>query len=132
MRRSSRVRSALIVLLGSSALCVLPIGCSFTARLTDQERYKIDPLLQRVLAGETVPELEEHSSLRPDGEREYPAIVHSSKPEDVLAIGIHVQGRVGDILTVRVSVAEIEALARLQSVIAIRAGSRNLPNPNHN
>ena len=132
MPRTSRWMSVLIVLLGISALCVLQIGCNSTARLTDQERSKLDPLLQRVLAGETVPELEELSSLRPDGEREYPAIVHSTKPEDLPAIGISVQGRVGEVLTVRATVGEIEALARLESVIAIRAGSRNLPNPTLN
>ena len=111
------------------ASCVLLLSCSSTTHLTDQEMAKIDPRVQRVLAGEQVPGLEEVSSLRPDGSREYPIVVRMTNPKELDALGITPQSRFGDMITVRVTAEEIKKLAQLGSVTAIRAGAPNEPHP---
>ena len=109
------------------ASCVLLLGCSSTTHLTDQEMAKIDPHVQRVLAGERVPGLEELSSLRADGSREYPVVVRTTNPKELDALGITPHSRFGDMITVRVTAEEIKKLAQLGSVTAIRAGAPNEP-----
>lgn len=108
--------------------CALLAGCSSLGRLTEAELAKIDPPIQRMLSGERVAELEETSRLRPDGSREYPVIVRTVNPQEIEEMGITIESRFGEILTVRATGDEIKKLARRPSVTGIRLGSRNEPN----
>lgn len=116
-------RSALVL----AFLSVSFYACSSTPPLTDHEMAKLHPQVQRLLAGEVVPELDKASSLRPDGARVYELIVRTTKPEEVRSIGIAPQSQFGELLTVRVTSEEIVKLARLPSLIAIEPGSQNYP-----
>ena len=108
--------------------CSFLFGCSATERLTEQEKAKIHPQLQRILEGEQLAGLDDFSSLRRDGSREYPLVVHMTKPEELASIGITPQSRFGEILTVRATKEEIVRIARLSSVSSIDPGTRNDPN----
>jgi len=92
-----------------------------------REMAKLHPQIQRLLAGESVPDVEDFSSPRPDGSREYPLIVRMGDPSELDAIGLRAQSRVGEAVTVRATLKEIESLARLSSVVSIEPGSRNEP-----
>jgi hypothetical protein len=102
-------------------------ACSTAPRLTEGEMAKLHPQIQRLLAGESVPDVEDFSSPRPDGSREYPLIVRMGDPSELDAIGLRAQSRVGEAVTVRATLKEIESLARLSSVVSIEPGSRNEP-----
>ena len=121
-----------LVALCSSALLLTAFshlfhGCSSTPPLTDQEMAKLHPQVQRLLAGEPVPELDETSSLRSDGSRAYELIVRTTKPDELHSIGVTPQSQFGDVLTVRATAEEIVKLAQLPSLIAIEPGSKNFP-----
>jgi len=102
-------------------------GCSSTPPLTDEEMAKLHPQVQRLLAGDSVPELEEASSLLADGSRAYELIVRTTAADELRSIGISPQSQFGEFLTVRVTTEEIVKLARLPSLIAIDPGSKNYP-----
>jgi len=102
-------------------------ACSSTPPLTDEEMAKLHPQVQRLLAGESVPELDEASSLLADGSRAYELIVRMTKRDELRSIGITPQSQFGEFLTVRVTAEEIVKLARLPSLIAIEPGSKNYP-----
>jgi hypothetical protein len=125
LRRPSSVfyTNALIAL----ASILVWIGCSQKPRLTDEERARIHPQIQRLLAGEQVPELEEFSAIRAEGSREFPLIVRMGNPDELASIGINPQSRFGELVTVRVTKEEIVKIARLPSVIMIEPSSRNYP-----
>jgi len=116
-------RSALVV----AALSISLHACSSAPPLTDQQMAKLHPQIQRLLAGEPVPELDESASLRADGSRAYELIVRTTKPDELRSIGITPQSQFNEVLTVRVTSEEIVKLARLPSLIAIEPGSKNFP-----
>jgi len=123
-----RLRTSIVASLALLASSLLLSGCSTQTRLTDQEMAKIQPQLQRLLAGERVADLEELSSLRTDGSREYPLIVRMTNAQELDSIGVTPGSRFGEIVTVRVTTDEIRRIARLPSVTSIEAGARSEPN----
>lgn len=106
-------------------LFLMLVGCSSTTELTEVERQKLDPPLQRLLMGERVVESEYDIRTRPDGTREYAVIVRSKNVEELKAAGIRLSSAFGDVVTVRVTFDELRTLVSLPSVRSVEAGSKN-------
>ena len=95
--------------------------------LTREEKEKLDPALQRLLASEEREKTGLDVSARSDGEREYGVIIRSNAPEEIRSTGVRIQSVFGEIVTARLTVREVASVARLRSVVSIAAGSRNYP-----
>jgi hypothetical protein len=107
--------------------CVLLVSCSGAYRLTDVERSKFDPAVQRLLLHERVVESEYDTSVRPDGSKEYGLVVRSNNAEEIKKAGIRVASVFGDVVTVRVTLDELRKLVGLSSVRSVQSGSKNYP-----
>lgn len=110
-----------------SALCMLLVACTATNRLSDAERAKLDPALQRLLAQERVVQSEYDATVRPDGSKEYGLVVRSNNADEIKKAGISVSSVFGDVITVRVTVEELRKLVGLSSVRSVQNGSKNYP-----
>lgn len=108
------------------ALALFGIACAGTRTLSDAERAKLDPSLQRLLTGERVMESEYDSTVRSDGTREYGLSVRCSNADELKKAGINVSSVFGDVVTVRVSLDELKTLVGLASVGFIENGSKNI------
>jgi len=110
-----------------SAVCMLLVSCSATSRLSDVERAKLDPALQRLLAQDRIDEKEYDTSVRADGSKEYGLSVRSNNADEMRKAGIRVSSVFGDVVTVRVTLDELRKLVRLGSVRSIQNSSSNYP-----
>jgi hypothetical protein len=104
---------------------VLLLSCRSAAPLTDTERAKLDPPLLALLHGEAIVESQYDISTRPDGTKEYGVILRCSNVDDVQAMGIQVGSVFGDVVTARLTVAELRTILALPSVRAVQNGSTN-------
>jgi len=118
-----RVRPWTII---ASFLLIL-VGCSSTTELTEVERQKLDPPLLMLLRGETVAESDFDASLRKDGTREYAVIIRSKNADEVKSAGIQVGSVFSDVITARVTIAELRKILSLSSVRAVQTSSKNYP-----
>jgi hypothetical protein len=107
-------------------LGLLLFSCS-GARLSDVERSKLDPALQRLLSGERVVESEYDTAIRPDGSKEYALVVRSSNVDELKKAGIQVSSVFGDVVTVRVTLEELRKVVALSTVRSVQNGSKNFP-----
>ncbi len=107
------------------AFCTLIISCSGANRLSDSERSKLDPAVQRLVTQERVIESDYDTTVRPDGSREYGLVVRSGNADELRKAGIRVSSVFGDIVTVRVTLEEIKILVGLSSVRSVQNGSKN-------
>jgi len=101
--------------------------CASQSDLTPDQRAKIDPVLQVLLEREDVSPSQYDISIRPDGTREYGIIVYGSAADTLRALGIPLQSVLGEMMTARVSVAQLRLLAAQPTVRAIQNSSRNVP-----
>lgn len=108
-------------------LFLMLVGCSSTTELTEVERQKLDPPLQRLLMGEGVAESEYDMSMRPDGSKEYALVVRSNNAADLKKAGIRVSSVFGDVVTVRVTLKELRKIVGLSAVRSVQNGSKNFP-----
>jgi len=106
-------------------LAALLTSCSAEPVLSAVDHAKLDPMLQELVSGRDIAERRYDISLRPDGTKEYAVIVRTSAPEDVRALGISIGSVFGEIVTVRVSAAELKRLAALKSVRSIQNSGQN-------
>jgi hypothetical protein len=106
-------------------LAFLVLSCGAPQTLTEEERAKLDPGLQALLAEGTGPESHYDITTRPDGKVEYGVIVRTADAEQLRAAGIRVQSVLGDVVTVRVTVEELRNLARLTAVRAVQNSGKN-------
>lgn len=100
-------------------------GCSGSGRLSDADRAKLDPPLQRLLSGKQIAETDYDISIRQDGTKEYAVIIRSRNPDEVKSAGIRISSAYGEVLTARVSRDELAGLLRLPSVRFVESSSRN-------
>jgi hypothetical protein len=101
------------------------LSCGGPLVLTAAERDKLDPGLQTLLAEGIGSETRYDVTIRPDGTREYGAIVRTTDVEQLRAAGIRVQSVLGDVVTVRVTVDELRNVARLSAVRAVQNSGKN-------
>jgi hypothetical protein len=118
-----RVRPLTII----ASLLLILVGCSSTTVLTEVERQKLDPPLLMLLRGEAVAESDFDASLRKDGTREYAVIIRSKDADEVKSVGIQVGSVFSDVITARVTIAELRRILSLSSVRAVQASSKNYP-----
>ncbi len=111
-----------VLLLGVAFLfsCARPL-------LTDREMAKLDPQLQRLVAGETVAESDYEVSNRLSGEKEYGVIIRSSNAEDLRSAGIPINSVIGDVITARLTISELKKVLTIPSVRALQNSSKNYP-----
>jgi hypothetical protein len=110
-----------------ASLLLILVGCSSIAELTEVERQKLDPPLLMLLRGEAVAESDFDASLRKDGTREYAVIIRSKNADEVKSAGIKVGSVFSDVITARVTIAELRKILSLSSVRAVQASSKNYP-----
>jgi hypothetical protein len=102
-------------------------SCSGSSNLLGADRLKLDPPLVRLLNAERIVEADYDMGLRPDGTKEYAVIIRSKNVEDLRSAGIQIASNFGDVITARVTIAEIRHIMKLNSVRAITIGSKNYP-----
>jgi len=110
-----------------ASLFLVLVGCSGTTELTEVERQKLDPPLLMLLRGEAVAESDFDASLRKDGTREYAVIIRSKNADEVKSAGIKVGSVFSDVITARVTIAELRKILSLSSVRAVQTSSKNYP-----
>jgi hypothetical protein len=102
-------------------------ACSAQPDLSPAQLAKIDPVLQVLLEREDVSSAQYDISVRPDGTREYGVIVYGSAPDTLRALGIPVQSVLGEMMTARVSVAQLRLLAVQVTVRSVQNSSKDRP-----
>jgi hypothetical protein len=107
-------------------ICICLVSCAGGMRLSDSERAKLDPPLQRLLTGEQIVESDYDFGTRPDGTKEYAVIVRSKSVEELKSAGIRVSSIFGDVITTRVTIEELRKLVGLTSVRSVEVGSKNV------
>jgi len=110
-----------------AVICLLLVSCSGAKQLSDNERSKLDPAVQRLLTRERVVESDYDSTVRPDGSREYGLVVRGGNADEVKKAGIRVSSVFGDVMTVRVTLEELRKLVGLSSVRSVQNSSKNYP-----
>jgi len=110
-----------------ASLLLILVGCLSTTELTEVERQKLDPPLLMLLRGEAVAESDFDASLRKDGTREYAVIIRSKNADEVKSAGIQLGSVFSDVITARVTIAELRRILSLSSVRAVQASSKNYP-----
>jgi len=113
---------AKVLLLG----VVLMLGCA-RPLLTDREMAKLDPPLQKLVAGEFAAESDYDVSNRSGGEKEYGVIIRSSNAGELRSAGIPINSVMGDVITARLTVDEMRKVLTIPSVHALQNSSKNYP-----
>jgi hypothetical protein len=101
------------------------IGCGSTTGLTPEERSKLDPAIARLLSASDVDERAYDVGVRSDGVKEFGVIFRTNAAEELKSAGARVQSVTGDIVTARVSLAELRTIIKLHSVRSVENGSMN-------
>ncbi len=108
-------------------LILLFFSCSGVYRLSDVERSKLDPAVQRLLTQERMVDTDYDTTVRPDGSKEYGLVVRANNTDEIKEAGIRVSSVFGDVVTVRVTLEELKKLVGLSSVRSVQNGSKNYP-----
>ncbi len=102
-------------------------SCAAREDLTPGQLAKIDPKLRVLLEQNNVPDASYEITFRPDGSREYSVIVYGSNPDTLRTLGIPLQTVLGEMMTARVTVAELRILAVQPSVRSVLNAARAFP-----
>lgn len=95
--------------------------------LTDSQREKLDPALQRLVEGGD-PTMDRYStSESDDGTTVYSVILRSDDPSALREAGLPINSVRGDIVTARLTVSQIREAARLDAVRRIENPSQMSP-----
>ena len=108
-------------------LSFLFFTCSGVNQLSDVERSKLDPAVQRLFTMDRMVESDYDTTIRPDGSKEYGLVVRSANAGELKQAGIRVSSVFGDVVTVRVTLEELKKLVGLPSVRSVQNGSKNYP-----
>jgi len=118
-----RLSSAIGTLAALLVAVPLVLQCTSGARLTAEQRKKLDAPLQRlVVEGEESPALE--TATRGDGTTVYLVLIRTDEPAALREAGLPVNSTSGDVVTARWSAEEIRTAARLSAVRRIEASGR--------
>lgn len=120
-------------------LNLLLLQCLFrrTIAHNSEDLNKLDPRLKTAIA-EDLPDTgiePTGANIDPvqtdeDGTNWYGAIVYTSDPQELEKIGIHINSKVADFVTTRVTAAQLLQIIKLKSVTHIDAGEELTPDKN--
>lgn len=115
----------------SALLCLSLLGMGACTNsepaLTDSQREKLDPALQRLIEGEA-PSTDRYStSERDDGTTVYSVILQSDDPSALREAGLPINSVRGDLVTARLTVAQIREAAKMDAVRRIENPSQMSP-----
>lgn len=103
-------------------------GCAGGSQsLTNSQLQKLDPALKRLVQGESRGMDRYSTSKRDDGTMVYSVILRSSKPEALRQAELPINSVKGDIITARLTIAQIRKAARLKVVRKIENPTRTRP-----
>jgi hypothetical protein len=103
-------------------------GCaSSSGGLGDGERAKLDPPLQRLIAGEKVNPLDYHSIPGEGGQPLYGVIIKGESLNQLERQGYRIGSVMGNMATAHLSIEQIIVLVRQPSITSIVNGESNLP-----
>jgi len=108
-------------------LSLLLFSCAGANRLSDLERSKLDPAVQRLLTQERMVETDYDMTIRPDGSKEYGLIVRTKNVDELRKAGIRVSSVFGEVAAVRATLEELTRLVDLPSVRSVQNSSKNYP-----
>jgi|WetSurMetagenome_2_1015567.scaffolds.fasta_scaffold760088_2 hypothetical protein len=109
-------------------LVLLISGCASSFKgLSDTERAKLDPPLQRLLAGEAVNTLDYHSIPGEGGQPLYSVIIKGESLNQLERQGYRTGSIMGNMATAHLSVEQIVTLLRQPSIRSILNGGSNMP-----
>ena len=100
-------------------------SCCGSRELSSTERAKLTPGLIALLTEESAPDALYDVSVLADGTKEYGIIIRSTNPDELRAQGIKVQSVIGDVITARVSKAQLRSLLSLPAVRSVDEGNKN-------
>jgi outer membrane biogenesis lipoprotein LolB len=126
---SGQFPECFLTMIRSLALLVslLLSGCATQTELAPEQLAKIDPKLRILLEREDVSSTQYDISVRSDGSREYGVIVYGSNPDTLRRLGIPLQTVLGEMMTARVTVAQLRLLASQSTVRSIASGGKAYP-----
>ncbi|MFH0992176.1 MAG: hypothetical protein V1799_19420 [bacterium] len=109
-------------------------GCASTSTTVQQERYtltleeqtKLDPFLAKLLTTGLANESEYDVSTRSDGRVEVGVIIRTNNVEELKKLGIQPGSVFGEIITARLSLAELKKVAGSIVVRSIQNSSKNI------
>jgi len=102
-------------------------GCSGGETLTGKEQQKLDAELQRLIKGKTRDRDFFSTSKREDGTTVYSVLIRCDDPDVLRKVGLNISSVMGEIVTARLSVAEIRRAAQIEEVNHIENASRVSP-----
>jgi hypothetical protein len=109
-------------------LIIVATGCGGSSQsLTDSQLQKLDPALQRLVQGESHGMDRYSTSKREDGKTAYSVILRSNEPEALRKAGLPLNSVQGDIITARLTIAQIRKAARLEAVRKIENPTQTRP-----
>jgi hypothetical protein len=115
-----KLYSLLVISLGLWAA----LHCSSPLNLSREETEKLDRPLQRLVRGEHINDADYSMYTTEDGIKKYGIIMYASDPDPVRQAGIEINSVSGEIITAKVSIAEIRKLVLLPAVTSIRNASK--------
>jgi hypothetical protein len=110
--------SSVIATYALALLALFAFGCGGSQggkALSDAERAKLDPTLQRVVAGDTAA-APEAAQARRGAERVYLVLIRTAEPSALREAGLPLGSVSGTVATARLTAAEIRQAARLDAV----------------
>ena len=103
------------------------MGCVSSTTLSESERQKLDPQLTMLVRGDAASDAGYDVGLRADGSKEYGVIIRSTNAAEIRNAGIQVGSAFSDVVTARVTIAELRKILTLPSVRSVQASSKNQP-----
>ncbi len=108
-------------------MAAVVVACSSGTNLSKEEKMKLDPSLQRLLLEDDVPDTPYNVKLNAHGHKTYGVIIRCDNPTDLETAGIFINSIHNDIVTAKLTVAEIRKIAALSSVTSISNSSKSYP-----
>jgi hypothetical protein len=122
------IRICTAMLTRSFILALLLAGCTMTgAQLTQTEKEKLDPALQRLVQGTSTSRADYDITPGPSGEDRFGVMVRTDRFDDLRNAGYTVTSTFGDMAVVRVTIAQLRSLVTIPSVKNVTNGSKNRP-----
>lgn len=110
---------------------VVSIHCHSSSELSQSEQQKLDPALQRLIAGEPLP-IDRYATSSRGDTTVYSVLITTNDVEQLRAADLPVGSVTGDVVTARLTVDEIRRATSLSSVRSIENPSRAQPQSKEN
>jgi len=111
----------------AAVLLLSVCACKSTSDLSKEERAKVDTAIMKLLSGAEVDDKDYDVGARQDGFKEYGVIIRAEKTDELQSAGIKIQSVFGNVVTARLTLAEMRRILSLSSVRSVENGSKNYP-----